>query len=198
MVPVDTCWIYWGHLSWSRVSPGSASGKESSCQCRRFDPWVQKTHWRRKWQPTPVPLPEKFLRQRSLAGYSPSGGKESDMTQQLSTHLDLDVWTQVTSLHHSQVTLCPAHSHWHTHTHSHIRAVLPSQGCLFRDWLRPPAESQGGAPCTGVSVGGNLFSKQVRKWQHEEKNHRSNSVRSWFPPKKIVDRRGRKWVCKVV
>ena len=119
MVPVDTCWIYWGHLSWSRVSPGRASGKESSCQCRRFDPWVQKTHWRRKWQPTPVSLPEKFLRQRSLAGYSPSGGKESDMTQQLSTHLDLDVWTQVTSLHHSQVTLCPAHSHWHTHTHTH-------------------------------------------------------------------------------
>ena len=32
------------------------SGKESACQCRRhrFDPWVRKIPWRRKWQPTPV------------------------------------------------------------------------------------------------------------------------------------------------
>ena len=32
------------------------SGKESACQCRRhrFDPWVRKMPWRRKWQPTPV------------------------------------------------------------------------------------------------------------------------------------------------
>ena len=35
------------------------SGKESTCQCRRhrFDPWVGKIPWRRKWQPTPVFLP---------------------------------------------------------------------------------------------------------------------------------------------
>ena len=31
--------------------------------------------WRRKWQPTPVFLPEKSHRQRSLAGYSPCGHK---------------------------------------------------------------------------------------------------------------------------
>ena len=34
-------------------------GKESTLQCRshrrpRFDPWIGKIHWRRKWQPTPV------------------------------------------------------------------------------------------------------------------------------------------------
>ena len=36
------------------------SGKESACQWRRrgFDPWVRKIPWRRKWQPTPVFLPE--------------------------------------------------------------------------------------------------------------------------------------------
>ena len=30
------------------------SGKESTCQCRRcrFNPWVRKIPWRRKWQPT--------------------------------------------------------------------------------------------------------------------------------------------------
>ena len=35
-----------------------------------FDPWVRMIPWRRKWQPTPVFLPEKSLGQRSLAGYS--------------------------------------------------------------------------------------------------------------------------------
>ena len=39
--------------------------------------------WRRKWQPTPVFLTGKFRGQRSLAGYSPWGHKESDTTEQL-------------------------------------------------------------------------------------------------------------------
>ena len=43
---------------------------------------------RRKWQPTPVILPGEFHGQRSLAGYSPWGCKESGMTEQLSlTHI---------------------------------------------------------------------------------------------------------------
>ena len=38
------------------------SGKEFTRQCRNcrrpgFDPWVGKSHWRRKWHPTPVFLP---------------------------------------------------------------------------------------------------------------------------------------------
>ena len=37
----------------------------------RFDPWVRKISWSRKWQPTPVFLSEKFHGQRSLVGYSP-------------------------------------------------------------------------------------------------------------------------------
>ena len=49
------------------------SGKESACQCRRhkFNSWVRKIPWRRKWQPTPVFFPGKSHGQRSLAGYSP-------------------------------------------------------------------------------------------------------------------------------
>ena len=43
--------------------------------------------WRRKWQPTPVLLPGESHSQRNLAGYSPWGHKELDMTEQLSTHL---------------------------------------------------------------------------------------------------------------
>ena len=46
-----------------------------ACHCRRhrFDPWVRKIPWRRKWQPTPVFLPGKSHGQRSLVGYSPWG-----------------------------------------------------------------------------------------------------------------------------
>ena len=50
-------------------------------------PWVGKVPWRRKWQPTPVFLPGKSHVQRSLVGYSRKGCKESDMTEQLSTHI---------------------------------------------------------------------------------------------------------------
>ena len=65
-------------------------GKESTRQYRRlgrcrFDPWVVKIPWRRKWQPTPVLLPGESHGQRSLAGYSPWGSQESDMTERLST-----------------------------------------------------------------------------------------------------------------
>ena len=65
--------------------PGGASDKESACQCRRhkryrFEPWVRKIPWRRKWQPTPVFLPVEFHGQRSLAGYTVVS-KESDMTE---------------------------------------------------------------------------------------------------------------------
>ena len=71
--------------------PGGDSGKEPSCQGRRckrhgFDPRVGRIPWRRKWLPTPVVLPGKSHGQRSLAGYSPWGRKESDMTERLSTH----------------------------------------------------------------------------------------------------------------
>ena len=37
--------------------------------------------WRRKWQPTPVLLPGESHSQRNLAGYSPWGHKELDMTE---------------------------------------------------------------------------------------------------------------------
>ena len=62
--------------------PRWLSGKGSARQCRRhrFDPWVGKIPWSRKWLPTPVFLPRKSHGLRSLVGYSPWGHKESDMT----------------------------------------------------------------------------------------------------------------------
>ena len=69
--------------------PWWPSGKESACQCRkfRFDSWVRKIPWRRKWQPTTVLLPGKSHGQRSLAAYIPRGRKQSDTTKRLSTHV---------------------------------------------------------------------------------------------------------------
>ena len=52
----------------------------------RFDPWIRNIPWRRAWQPTPVFLPRKFHRQRSLAGYSPFGLKRVRQLKQLGTH----------------------------------------------------------------------------------------------------------------
>ena len=45
--------------------------------------WVGMIPWRRKWQPTKVFLPGESHGQRSLAGYSPRGRKESDATERL-------------------------------------------------------------------------------------------------------------------
>ena len=61
---------------WSRKFHGLprwCSGKEYACQHRapkrhRFNPWVGKIPWSRKWQPMPVFLPGKFHGQRSLVG----------------------------------------------------------------------------------------------------------------------------------
>ena len=55
--------------AFKRQVPGSTSGKEPACQCRRckrcsFDPWVGKISWRSTWQPTPVFLPGESHGQR--------------------------------------------------------------------------------------------------------------------------------------
>ena len=51
-----------------------------------FDPWVRKIPWRRVWQLTPGFSPGESHGQRSLAGYSSYGCKESDMTERIQIH----------------------------------------------------------------------------------------------------------------
>ena len=51
------------------------------CSRQEFSPWVRKSPWRRAWQPTPVFLPGESHGPESLAGYSPWGHKDSDMTE---------------------------------------------------------------------------------------------------------------------
>ena len=83
--------------------PGGASGKESGCQCRKckkpeFHPWVGKIPSNRKWQSTPVFLPGNSHGQRSLAGCSPWGPKESDLTERLSTHTHTNIVFSVVTI----------------------------------------------------------------------------------------------------
>ena len=59
-----------------RISP-MAQWVKNHLQCRRhrFDLWLRKFSWKRKWQPTPVFLSGESHGQRSLAGYSSWGHK---------------------------------------------------------------------------------------------------------------------------
>ena len=64
--------------------PRGASGKD--CHCRTHErhglnPWVREIPLKEAWQPTPVFLLGEFSGKRSLAGYSPWGHKELDMTE---------------------------------------------------------------------------------------------------------------------
>ena len=86
--------------------PGGISGKEPAANAgeerdARFNPWVEKFPWRRKWQPTPVFLPGKSPGQKKLAGYSLWYHKELDTTE---------------ATQHTQL----GNLHTHTHTHTHI------------------------------------------------------------------------------
>ena len=59
-----------------------------------FYPWVGKLPWRRKWQLTPVFLPGRSHEQRSLAGYSPWGCKDSDTTEHI--HISIVGFRKIT------------------------------------------------------------------------------------------------------
>ena len=66
--------------------PDGATAKEPAYQIRRqkrcrFNPWVGKIPWRRVYQLIPVFLPGESHGQRSLAGYSPEGGRGLNMTE---------------------------------------------------------------------------------------------------------------------
>ena len=90
---INFCFMHFMHeallLSLYMGFPDGAVVKNPLCQCRRhkrhrFDSWVRKIPWSRKWQPAPVFLPGKSHGARRLAGYSLWGHKESDTTKGLS------------------------------------------------------------------------------------------------------------------
>ena len=83
--------VFWRHLFWPKGSLSGSDGKECAWNAYsywpRFDPWVGKIPWRRKWLPNPLFLPGEFDGQRSLEVYSPWSHKESNMTEQLTLSL---------------------------------------------------------------------------------------------------------------
>ena len=112
------CWKKKKDVSWMvMLGLGFPSGlvvkkKKSVCQCRRhrFDPWVRRSPWRRKWQPTPVFLPGESHGRGSLVSYSVWGHKESDMTE----HAHVCVHTHT----HTYARITCTCMHVHTYTYS--------------------------------------------------------------------------------
>ena len=74
------------------------------CRRRKFDLWVRKIPWRRKWQPTPVFLPGESYGQRTLVGYSPWG------------HQVGHNWTREHSMPHSSKLTAKTHNFVQTHS----------------------------------------------------------------------------------
>ena len=84
-----------------------------------FDPWVRKIPWKRAWQPTLVFLPGKSRGQWSLLDKSPWGCKESDTTEQPSTHTHTHTHTD-THTHRYTHTEVHTHTQIHRYTHTEI------------------------------------------------------------------------------
>ena len=88
----STGWLVENRNFWALLQtvgfPRWLSSKESAYQCRRcrFNPQFWMIPCRRDWQPAPVFLSKEFHGQRSLAGDSPWGCKESDATEHTHTH----------------------------------------------------------------------------------------------------------------
>ena len=73
----------------------------------RFDLWVRKIPWKRKWQPTPVFLRGKSHGHRSLESYSPWDCKESDTTENACMIFHFCIHTRTYQSVSSVAQLCP-------------------------------------------------------------------------------------------
>ena len=105
-----------------------------------FDPCVGKIPWRRSWQSTPIFLPGESHGQRSLMGYSPEGGKQSDTTEViLHSHFPLLIlgccswalssWGQLGApLRCSAVSHCGSASWWGAQAPGSLGSAVASQG----------------------------------------------------------------------
>ena len=68
---------FYSHHPATGVPAGSGVKNLLTNKRQEADPWVGKSPWRRKWQPTPGFLPGKSHGQRSLVGCSPWGCKRA-------------------------------------------------------------------------------------------------------------------------
>ena len=113
----------------------------------RFQPWVGMISGSKKWQPTPIFLPGKFHGQRSLAGYSPWGHKELDMTEWLSTHTHTHIARKDLGLqdHHSLECVSTSTPAFQIHVPEAGRDSVPQTPC-FLHWSFPILSPQPAFP----------------------------------------------------
>ena len=105
----------WLHLFCSQGFPAGSDGEESACDAG--DPG--SIPCRRPWQPTPVSLPGEPRGPRSLGGYNPWGGQESDTTEGTGTHArtHLEHLIQFDSCVLKEITFSKDEDPCDTHTH---------------------------------------------------------------------------------
>ena len=81
-------YTHWLTLIWTslvaQIVKNSLAMQESQVQSLKWQDTLG-----RKWQPTPVFLPGEFHGQWSLAGYSPWGCKEMDITEWVSLNINM-------------------------------------------------------------------------------------------------------------
>ena len=99
----------------------------------RFDLWVGKIPWRRKWQPTVVFLPGK-----SLVGYSPWGLKESDITEHSFISCHIISWAI------SFITLVPASAPLVVSCSRNVYPLLLREDPNYRASIRSPSQCLNG------------------------------------------------------
>ena len=127
-----------------------------SCPCRRqkkhrFNPWVKKIPWRRKWPLTLVFLPGKSHGHRRLMGYSPWGQKELDMTEHI-------------GIKHSKNIL---HICTHTHTHTSIYILFSQFSCsVVSSYLWPSGLQHARLPYPSPTPRVGSYSCPLSHWCH--------------------------------
>ena len=93
-----------------------------------LDPWVRKIPWRRKWQPTPVFLPEASHGRRSLVGYSPGDLKRA--RHDLETEQQQDLLHDIVSFCRTTTWM----SDMHTYIPSQLSLPPTTPKWLFKKW----------------------------------------------------------------
>ena len=122
-------------------------GQSVCLQCRRsrFDPWVGKIPWRRKWQPSPVFLPVKSHGQRM---WVQSLAWENALEKGMATHssiLDWRIpWTEEPCGLQSMGSWKVGHD-WAANTHKYINERWCTHQSTFNPVLSPTTK-KGASP----------------------------------------------------
>ena len=122
--------------------------------------------WRREWLPIPVFWPGEFHEQRSLAGYSPWGHKESDATETF-TFTFLFLIRKFTSLLVIQISqiLFP-HGHQRNYLKFHSFRSVQFSCLVMSDSLQPHGLQHTRPPCPSPTPGVYSNSCPLSRWCH--------------------------------